>query len=152
MTISLVWLTEAIHPPLDHLSRRQGKRFEDFFPIFGGGAVSSCRPAIGELNDKCKRAAGAALRKRELFASKDDDHPMVAMMMVMIPPVVTIAIVVIVAIVVTVSVMVMVVMMMMVHRMSRGRLNCGGQRACRDECGHESGSERALEHDDLLDP
>ncbi|WP_366940964.1 hypothetical protein [Mesorhizobium sp.] len=70
-----------------------------------------------------------------------------------VPPVVTIAIVVIVAIAIAVTVAVMVmVVMMMVHRMSRGRLHRGGQRARCDKAGHESGSERALEHDDLLDP
>jgi hypothetical protein len=43
-------------------------------------------------------------------------------------------------------------MMVMMHTVSRRRLNRGGQRACGNEHGDESGSEHALEHDDLLDP
>ncbi|OBP70155.1 hypothetical protein BAE42_20355 [Mesorhizobium loti] len=98
----------------------------------------SCPWAYG----KCKRAAEAALRTRQALASKDDNHPamvMMTVMMVVVPPVVAIVVVV-------------VVIMVMMHAVSRGRLDGAGQRACGDENGYESGSEHALEHDDLLDP
>jgi len=58
-------LTEAIHPPLDHLSLRQGKRFETFF-VFGFGkstswnAIDTMSPRhllteIPDLDGACRR-------------------------------------------------------------------------------------------------
>jgi hypothetical protein len=130
-------LTEAIHPPLDHLSSPYRKRFEAFLIFFA--EMPSVLP-VG--HGKCKRAAEAALRTRQALASKDDNHPammMMTMMVMVVPPVVAIVVVV-------------VVMMVMMHSVSRRGLNRGGQCACSDENGYEGGSEHALEHDDLLDP
>jgi hypothetical protein len=52
MTISLVWVTEAIHPPLDRLSRRQGKRFERFLLIFAVWGRALAGQPVRQLNDK----------------------------------------------------------------------------------------------------
>src|SRR5437899_12394970 len=59
MTISLVWLTEAIHPPLDRLSRRPGKRFEDFLIFLAEGAAGIfAAPAMRPNGPRMQRTPG----------------------------------------------------------------------------------------------
>ncbi|WP_210248194.1 hypothetical protein [Mesorhizobium sp. WSM4315] len=118
-------MTEAIHPPLDHLSLPHRKRFEAFLTFF-----AQMLPGPGPwAHGTCKRAAEAALRTQQALVSKDDNHPAVVMMpvmvVVMVPPVVAIVVVV-------------VVMMVMMHAVSRRRLNGGGQCACGKKNGYDS--------------
>ncbi|MER8692319.1 hypothetical protein NKI77_11500 [Mesorhizobium opportunistum] len=137
-------MTEAIHPPLDHLSLRREERFESFFfflereksrpPRMSGIRVSRI-PVAAALN--AKRAAEAALLRNWVPPSKENDHPAVpvVMMIVVLPP----------------ELLEVVVMMMAVHAMGRRRADGAGERAGGDEDSDEARSESALEHDDLPD-
>jgi hypothetical protein len=75
-----------------------------------------------------------SLRHADRLRSVDNE----VMVMVMMPPVVL--------------AVVMMMTVVVAHFVSRGRLDRAGERAGGDEYGDKTGNERALEHDDLLDP
>ncbi|MBN9219430.1 MAG: hypothetical protein J0I79_15910 [Mesorhizobium sp.] len=131
-------MTEAIHPPLDHLSSRRGKRFEPLVDFFAGARGISLQARIfatgairkGSFKNKTGQPKPPCLREGLGPPSKENDHLAVLVVMMMVPPPELL--------VVMVVVMVVVVVVVVAHAMSRGRLHGAGKRAGGDENGNEA--------------
>ncbi|MCZ8545412.1 hypothetical protein OOJ09_14565 [Mesorhizobium qingshengii] len=121
-------MTEAIHPPLDHLSLPRRERFESFSDFFGATFppdISNVAPSIAKDASNAKKGdRSRPFWENGVPPSKENDHlAMAVVMMVVVPPPMLLE---------------MVMMMVVMEAVSRGRLDGAGERAGGDENGDEA--------------